>query len=56
MVENAGFLSLSFLKKEGEAVLNNFSPNSQRVAENNRLHRCSIFYIHEIFPMLLLQY
>jgi len=55
-MEKMQAFSLCPLKKEGEAVLNNFSPNSQRVAENNRLHRCSIFYIHEIFPMLLLQY
>lgn len=56
MAENAGFLSLSFLKKERETVLIKFSPNLQKVAENtNNLHGCWIFYVHEIFPVLLLE-
>lgn len=41
MAENAGFLSLSFLKKERETVLIKFSPILQKVAENtNNLHGC----------------
>lgn len=56
MAENAGFLSLSFLKKERETVLIKFSQNLQKVAENNNsLHGCWILYMHEIFPVLLLQ-
>lgn len=50
MAENAGFLTLSFLKKERETVLIKFSPNLQKVAENtNNLHWCWIF------SMLLLE-
>lgn len=56
MVENASFLSLSLLKKEREAELNKSFPNSPKVAENNNsLHGCWFLYMHEIFPMLLLQ-
>lgn len=56
MAENAGFLSLSFLKKERETVLITFSPKLQKVAENtNNLHGCWILHVHEIFPMLLLE-
>lgn len=56
MAENAGFLSSSFLKKERETVLTKFSPNLQKVAQNNNsLRGCWILYMHEIFPMLLLQ-
>lgn len=47
MAENAGFLSLFLLKKERETVLTKFSPNLEKVAENNNsLHGCWISYIH----------
>lgn len=50
MAENAGFLSLSFLKKERETVLIKFSPNLHKIAENtNNLHGCRILYVNEIF-------
>lgn len=56
MAENAGFLSLSLLKKERETVLIKFSLKLQKVAGNNNgLHGCWILCMHEIFPMLLLQ-
>lgn len=55
MAENAGFLSLSFLKKERETVLNKFPPNLQNLAENNSLHGCLIFYVHVISAVWPLQ-
>lgn len=55
MAENAGFLSLSFLKKERETVLNKFPPNLQNLAENSSLHGCLIFYVHVIFAVWPLQ-
>lgn len=56
MAENAGFLSLSLLKKERETVVIKFSLKLQKIAENNNsLHGCWILCMHEIVPMLLLQ-